>query len=134
MPPNSLRVRLPCPVAIRCAYHPEVPASQSSYLSVAPSPPASSGHNPNGSLNPAGLFPAYAFRLTPPASPMGSLVSKDHGDPSHRQALLTPCRFLSLTAAFLQDAALARFAWVAACSYRRIHFVSWGVRHARKVS
>jgi len=35
---------------------------------------ARSSHSPNGSLNWTGSFPAYAYRLTPPASPMGSCV------------------------------------------------------------
>ncbi len=35
-----------------------------------------SGPNPNGSLKDMGLFPAYAYRLTPPARPMGSWVSR----------------------------------------------------------
>jgi len=34
------------------------------------------GASPNGSLNPIGLFPAYAYKFTPPASPMGSCVRK----------------------------------------------------------
>jgi len=33
-----------------------------------------SGHRPNGSVNVTGLLPAYAYRLTPPASPIGSWV------------------------------------------------------------
>lgn len=46
-----------------------------------------SGHSPNGSLKLIGLLPAYAYRLTPPASPMGSWVRKrrfgpEHGPPS----------------------------------------------------
>ena len=34
------------------------------------------GHNPNGSRKLTGFEPAYAYRLPPPASPMGSCVRK----------------------------------------------------------
>src|SRR6266550_4908739 len=36
--------------------------------------PGNRGQRPNGSSKLIGLFPAYAYRFTPPASPIGSCV------------------------------------------------------------
>ena len=45
---------------------------------------SSGGHSPNGSLNCTGSFPAYAYRMLPPARPMGSWVRKG---PGYRRAM-----------------------------------------------
>jgi hypothetical protein len=65
VPSTSLMTRFPLPEAIRPAQN--VDAQSLSSVSLG-------GHSPNGSLKLTGFPPAYAYRFTPPASPIGSCV------------------------------------------------------------
>lgn len=50
---------------------------QSAAVAVLPSPPAYSGHSPNGSVNVTASPPANPYRFKPPASPIGSSCVKE---------------------------------------------------------
>ncbi len=52
------------------------PAASPPPASPASMMPPQGGHNPKGSLKATGFDPAYAYRLTPPASPIGSCFRK----------------------------------------------------------